>query len=102
MFIFILFALLCFLQITFRYNGNFNSFYTEFYQYLINNNKFSDDIYLQNNIAFEASRWWELVQIFNINLDNDYLGYGFHIVLSIFSIFSLYTKNIRIYFDRIL
>ncbi len=71
-----------------RYNGNYHSDYK--YIWLFLDGSFRNDIYENNTILLDTSIVFPVLNFFNINLDNDLIGFPIHFGLSIFAGVYLY------------
>ena len=71
-----------------RYNGNYHSDYK--YIWLFLNGNFENDIYENNSVLTGTTIIFILFNFFNLNLDNDILGFSVHVSLSIFAGIYLY------------
>ena len=87
-----------FLFLTFiKYGGNGHYFYMDLFQHLLNPGSYPNDIFIQKSFVFKSSPWFSIVQYFRIDLDNDFVGYFWQILLATISLVA-FTKTLKKFF----
>lgn len=78
--------ILFFFFLTFNsYFGSYHSAYINNIKYVFNKDLFTNDIFLKNSIVLNSTIFYKFLYFFRINLDNDYLGFFTHVIVSFFS-----------------
>jgi hypothetical protein len=78
--------ILFFFFLTFNsYFGSYHSGYINNIKYVFNKDLFINDIFLKNSITLNSTIFYKFLYFFRINLDNDYLGFFIHVIVSFFS-----------------
>jgi len=72
------------------YSGNHHSVYLRMWEYAAGTFSFENDIYIQRSDQTKVSILYYLFTYLNIDVDNDYIGFPIHILLSSISGFFLY------------
>ena len=95
----ILFFIFLIIQSYISYNGVLHEFYFDIYDYNLNNNLFLNDFYFNETSVFKSSILFELFNLFNVNLHNDYVGYSIYLlsnVIGIYYLIKILKKNLLI------
>lgn len=73
-----------------RYKGNSHPFYTDIYQYILDQSLYENDIYLKNSFFRSSSLFYDLVSVVKISPDNDLVYFPIYLGFCLLAVYSVW------------